>query len=99
MKNSEASSDLFLDEKSYEHILSQTQDIVFEWDYITKKIYHTDIFEKKFGCSPNYGDFPNSKIVSQLVHPEDMAAFYRAYNGYNEGVSSLVGEFRIKDVT
>ncbi|MEG2928767.1 MAG: EAL domain-containing protein [Oscillospiraceae bacterium] len=98
MVNNNGSGELFLDEKSYEHILSQTQDIVFEWDYITKRIYHTDIFERKFGYSANSDNFPNPDVISSLVHPDDLAAFYSTYLAYDGGSSSSVGEFRIKDV-
>lgn len=91
-------ADILLDEKGYDQLLSQTQDIVFEWNYITKELYHSGIFAKKFNCLPDYKDFPRCAIVPDIVHPDDLDTFYKTYSVYDTGAISSVGEFRIKDI-
>lgn len=85
-----------MSERRYRIVLSQTQDIIFEWNCLTDEIYYSPTFEKKFGFLPPETDFPQSLLASGGIHPEDIELFSRHFDSIRQGGEQAVCEYRKK---
>ncbi|MEG2072621.1 MAG: diguanylate cyclase [Oscillospiraceae bacterium] len=80
----------------YDIIIEDTQEIIFEWNPLTRSVLHSKIFEKKFGYPCNFENFPQSIIEKHLVAPEDEEQCLATYQRIEDGEHFSTGEFRIK---
>ena len=80
----------------YDFVLAQTRDIIYEWDYQAKTIYHSPNFYRLFGYAPPVRDFPESILAADYVHPDDREAFLAVYQCYARGARESEGEFRLR---
>ena len=62
---------LAIESQIYDIILSQTQDIIFELDCLTRDIYYSPTFEKKFGYQIPVRGFPDSMFATDIIHEKD----------------------------
>ncbi|MEA4891931.1 MAG: diguanylate cyclase [Peptococcaceae bacterium] len=83
-------------EQRYDYVLSQTQDVIFEWDYQTREIYHSPNFKSRFGYDAPAEDFPHSMVDAGLIYPGDVKAFFELYGRYAQGARNVNGEFRVR---
>ena len=60
-----------LNQKRYETILKQTNDIVFEVDIVNREISYSDSFFDRFKRLPITNNFPFSLIEQKIICPED----------------------------
>lgn len=89
-------SELSLQQKRYELVLSQTKDIIFEWNYITKEIEHSNNFLDHIGRPGSAHNFPFCTATNKSVYPDDLDGCVALYSSYDTGATSAVGEFRLK---
>ncbi|MEG0354428.1 MAG: sensor domain-containing diguanylate cyclase, partial [Lachnospiraceae bacterium] len=80
----------------YEMVMAQTQDIMFEWNPISKKIIHSRNYEKKFGYQLVEEDFPQSVLREHLVYESDENRFLNIYQRLENGDQFSADEFRIR---
>ena len=79
-------------------IMSQSTDILFEWDLINDTLIYSDNWEKKFGYKMI--DHGLSQVIEQdiHVHPDDLEVFYQLIGQAQNGVAKSTAEFRIQDI-
>ncbi|MEG1430159.1 MAG: diguanylate cyclase, partial [Oscillospiraceae bacterium] len=82
----------------YDLIMSETQDVVFEWDLENHTIRHSKIYEQKFGYDCTRENFPQCILDQHLVPVEDEAAFTGLYRKIEEGERFAAAEYRIQKV-
>ncbi|MEG3028858.1 MAG: diguanylate cyclase [Oscillospiraceae bacterium] len=88
---------LSLQQKRYELVMSQTKDIIFEWNYQTKEIEYSKNFELYLQRTAVGEDFPvNPKVVCN-IHPDDVDTYLELYRSYDKGALCAVGEYRLKN--
>lgn len=99
-KNSAAlkkiNAELSLQQKRYEMVLSQTNDIIFEWNYQTKEIIYSKNFSEYLGKNPDCKNFPHNLEIKRNVHPDEYKECMDMYLSYDNGALCTVGEYRIK---
>lgn len=87
---------LAINEKRFQIVLSQTQDIVFEQDCITNQIYYSENFEKKFGYQVPTDNFPVAMMKAKIIHPDDQSALAIAFQSLHHGADTMMCEYRLK---
>ncbi len=92
-RNEEA---LKISEKRLEYILSQTQDIVFEYDCPHNEVYYSDNLEKKFGYTIPINGFPDSLFSSHIIYPDDEPIVRNAFQLIRQGKDHMQCEYRLK---
>lgn len=80
----------------YDLIMSETQDVVFEWDLENHTIRHSKIYEQKFGYDCMRENFPQSILDRHLVPAEDEEVFAALYRKIEEGERFASAEYRIQ---
>lgn len=56
----------------YEIILAQTENVLFDWDFVNDTISFSDTWEKLFGYAPITGRAQDSIVLKTMFHPDDM---------------------------
>lgn len=84
-------------EQRYAYILSQTRDVIFEWNFQTKEIFHSPNFVDRFGYAAPTQNFPQSVVEQGMVFSGDVEEFLELYHRYEQGAKSVNVEFRIRD--
>lgn len=87
---------LQVSEKRFQAILSETQDIVFEFDIKKHEVYYSENFEKKFGYKIPLENFPLTMLASDIIYHEDKQILKSAFQSLREGSDSLKCEYRLK---
>ncbi len=85
-----------INEKRYQIVLSQTQDVVFEQDCLTNEIYYSENFEKKYGYQVPVDDFPASMMREKIIYEEDQPELAKAFQSLRHGADHMVCEYRLK---
>ena len=71
--------------RRYEIILSQTENVLFEWDVVQDTIVFSDTWKSLFGLPPVRSDVHRHLINGTFFHPDDLPlmeeAVARLYNG------------------
>ena len=58
--------------RRYEIILAQTENVLFEWDFINDTISFSDTWEKIFGFEPISGNVRDHLAQGTFFHPDDV---------------------------
>lgn len=87
---------LLISEKRLQFILSQTQDIVFEYDCKTNEIYYSDNLEKKYGYKIPVKGFPDSMFASNIIHKDDILPLRNGFQSILHGKEEMSCEYRLK---
>jgi len=67
-----------VNDESYRLIMEKTNDMIFEYNTVTKTYLHTENFEKTFGYQPTKKGFLGA-LESDYVHPDDTLQFVKFY--------------------
>ncbi|MEG2482532.1 MAG: diguanylate cyclase [Lachnospiraceae bacterium] len=84
------------EKQRYDIIVTQTRDIIFEWNPVDKMISHSKNFQKTFGYQLISDDFPQRFLHEHLIHQDDESIFLDLYHKMQSGDISSTAEFRIK---
>lgn len=87
---------LLISEKRLQFILSQTQDVVFEYDCKTNEIYYSDNLEKKYGYKIPVKGFPDSMFASNIIHKDDILPLRNGFQSILHGKEEMSCEYRLK---
>lgn len=85
-----------ISEKRLQYILSQTQDIIFEYDCKEHEIYYSDNFEKKFGYKIPATGFPDSMFEANIVHKDDVLPLRNGFRSILQGKNEMHCEYRLR---
>lgn len=80
-------------------IMNQTNDIIFEWDIIKKRIQFSNNLSKLFGTKYSNNDEIDEFNIIELIHPKDRVKIDKAVNDILAGIELTETEVRIKDIT
>lgn len=81
--------------KRYAVLLEQSEDVIFDYDLLTKEITHSPNFREKFGYPPVRENFPNSVLEREMIHPDDIKNFKEFYERIHSGIRENRDEHRI----
>ena len=98
LDNSEAHDDFAAIQKKiqrYEIILSQTENVLFEWDLESDTIGFSDTWETIFGYKPLNNDVRGSLINGAFLHPDDVELLLQAISRLENGSSYEMAEVRV----
>lgn len=87
---------LAIESQIYDIILSQTQDIIFELDCLTRDIYYSPTFEKKFGYQIPVKGFPDSMFATDIIHEKDKLPLRSCFQSILAGQDQMQCEYRLK---
>lgn len=90
-----AHQDLKTAKQRYDIVLSQSNDIVFEWNILDKSIYYSDLFKKRMGYTPKTENFPQCVIKENQIYKGDEVVFSEIFNNIEQGKPYAEGEVRI----
>ena len=79
----------------YEIILSQTENVLFEWDLTTNDINFSDTWEKIFGFSFHSQDIQSTLKGGSFFHPDDMPLLFDRIAAIRNGSNYEIAEVRI----
>lgn len=80
--------------EQYQLILSQTGNIIFEWDLSTDTIMFSNTWEEIFGYTPIRKDVYTSILMRSHLHPDDIPLFFDWVTSLEHGATPLL-EIRI----
>ncbi len=80
----------------YQIILSQTENIIFEWDCITDTIFFSNTWEKIFGYTPKTENISQVLISGERFYPEDGRRLFSHFCAMREGDGYQISEVRIR---
>lgn len=87
---------LMISQQRLDFILSQTQDIIFEYDCALHKIYYSDNLEKKFGYTIPAKGFPDSMFKTNIIYEEDVLPLRNGFQSIIAGKNEMQCEYRLK---
>lgn len=82
-------------EERYRMVFERTEDILFEWDFITDVISFSDRFEKVFGYPPITNRVSRNPAILSRIHPEDVGIFLEWIKCTYKRPKPTTGEFRL----
>lgn len=88
--------DLRLSEERYRIIMSQTEDIIFEWNINEDTIYYSGNWKSKFGYNPITEDISQNISRTENIHKDDIKKLGKLLNEIIYGNSYKETEIRIK---
>ncbi|MFQ9924077.1 MAG: diguanylate cyclase [Beduini sp.] len=95
-KNKVNEEDLKISKQRLDFILSQTQDIIFEYDCALNEIYYSDNLEKKFGYTIPAKGFPDSMFKTNIIYEEDVLPLRNGFQSIIGGKNEMQCEYRLK---
>lgn len=87
---------LTISKQRLDFILSQTQDIIFEYDCALNQIYYSDNLEKKFGYTIPAKGFPDSMFKTNIIYEEDILPLRNGFQSIIGGKNEMQCEYRLK---
>lgn len=93
----EAEEELRLSLERHSIIMSQTNDIIFEWDIEKDELYFSSSWEAQYGYVPITKNVRVEIPKASHIHPGDMPAFVSLMDAMAAGVPYKEIEFRIAD--
>lgn len=87
---------LMISQQRLDFILSQTQDIIFEYDCELNEIYYSDNLEKKFGYTIPAKGFPDSMFKTNIIYEEDVLPLRNGFQSIIGGKNEMQCEYRLK---
>ena len=91
-----AQEELRLSEERYRIILSQTEDIIFEWDINEDIIYFSENFKKKFNYESTINDISKKIYETNIIYKDDIKKFGEMLNGIINGNAYKETEIRFR---
>lgn len=95
-EDKELKQSLEISKKRLAFVLEQTQDIVFEYDFIKNEIFYSDNFLKKFGYSIPRKGFPDSMFEKKIVYEDDVALLRNGFQSIIKGKPHMEREYRLR---
>lgn len=89
--------ELRLSLERHDVIMSQTNDIIFEWDIHKDKLYFSTNWEAQYGYAPITENVRTRIPEASHIHPDDIPAFIELMDAMSAGVPYKETEFRIAD--
>lgn len=80
----------------YTILMEQTLDIIVEWDIQTRRLQHSDAYQKKFKRDPIINGFPEEMIAQKLIYEIDIPVFQKFWEEMQEGIPYLETSYRVK---
>lgn len=87
---------LALAEERYRIITNHTQDIIFDWDMTNASIFHSPVFEQKFGYMIPEDNSFDYLYSHHLIHEDDVDNFHKMVSTLSEGAPFIETQYRIK---
>jgi len=81
--------------EQYQVILSQTDSVVFEWDYNTDRVQFSDAWERVFGYTPQTGSLSKIIATGEHVYRDDIQTVFNQLKDMREGEAYQIMEIRI----
>lgn len=91
-KVKERTLDLEVSEERFRLVASLTNDVIWDWDFVSDNIWWSDSFYELFGFSPDRKDSQQQLFRLQHIHPDDRQ---RVEEALNTVVKNSGGEFNI----
>lgn len=87
-----------VNEARYHILFEHTQDVVFDWDIRTGKLYHSRAFEKRFGSVlPGDGKDALDVLLKKIVHSEDADVLSGMFERLRAGEKYVETDFRLRN--
>lgn len=87
---------LRMNETRYRILIEQIQDVIFEWNMRSDTMYHSPVFQRKYGYSMPMEHFFEQVVEQDIIYPEDQDSFTDAWKKVKEGQTYLETEYRIR---
>lgn len=95
-KSKSVQEELRLSEERYRIIISQTEDIIFEWNINEDAIYYSENWKSKFGYEPITADISQSIYKTDNIHKDDVKKLGKLLNEIIYGNEYKETEIRLK---
>ncbi|WP_297424142.1 diguanylate cyclase [Clostridium sp.] len=95
-KNNKYQEELRISEERYGIIISQTEDIIFEWNINKDTIYFSENWKKKFGYEPITSSISENISKSNSIHKDDIKQLGKVLNDIIKGETYAEAEIRIR---
>ena len=96
-RSRQVEEELRLSLERHDVIMSQTNDIIFEWDIQKDELFFSTNWEKQYGYVPITSCVRAGILKASHIHPDDIPAFVRLMDAMSAGVPYKETEFRIAD--
>lgn len=88
--------ELYLKDACFRAVSAQSQDVIFEYDVLTKRLTCAEKFMRRFGYTTEPVNFPDYAISSGMVYSEDGEDFLNLYKNLLKGAPQMEGVQRIR---
>lgn len=92
-----AQEKLRLSEERYRIIMSQTEEIIFEWNVEDDTVSYSDNWKQKFNIESNISNISKKIYKSNSIYKEDLKNLGRFLNGFISGEKYKETQIRIKN--
>ena len=96
-QSKKAEDELRLSLERHNIIMSQTNDIIFEWDILKDELSFSSNWEDQYGYAPITNNVRVEIPKASHIHPDDMPAFISLMDAMAAGVLYKETDFRIAD--
>lgn len=90
---------LRVSEERYRAIVEQSDDILFDWDFVADAIFFSDKYIDIFGEEAILENLTTNPAIRARIHPDDLAVFEQWVVNTYEKFGHSTAEYRIKDVS
>lgn len=95
-ENKKSREELRLSLERHEIIMSQSEDVIFEWNLESDTLTFSAKLEKKFGYKPRREKISGMDVTERYVMPEDWPIFEQLRRNISSGKSYSEAECRLK---
>lgn len=85
-------------EERYRVIVEQSDDIMFDWDFDTDRIFLSDKYIKLFGETPIMEHLTTNLGIRERIFPADLPGFERWISSAYRNPGHFIIEFRCRDI-
>ena len=89
---------IIVSESRYRTIIDMSDNIIFEWNLLTKEVSFSNNFNKKFSYRAPSEHFADSFLIKCKVHPEDAERYTADLQKLERGENFKHNEYRIKNI-
>ncbi|MGN0679984.1 MAG: diguanylate cyclase [Oscillospiraceae bacterium] len=90
--------EIVVSEDRYKTISDMSDNIIFEWNFITNEVTFSNNFNKKFSYRPSSDHFGDSFLLKAKIHPDDADRYRSDLDALEKGKNFERNEYRIKNI-
>ncbi len=90
--------EIVVSEDRYKTISDMSDNIIFEWNFITNEVTFSNNFNKKFSYRAPSDHFGDSFLLKAKIHPDDADRYRADLDALEKGNNFERNEYRIKNI-